>query len=81
MMTAFGGKSSLKEQARELLSGVSGVRGVGFGWDNQGNRVLNVDVDSRSDKGLVERCLNSLDAHVNVRSVSGAITVGGPRRH
>jgi hypothetical protein len=80
-MTAFSGKASLKEQARELLSGVLGVRGVGFGWDSRGNRVLNVDLDPRSDKGLVERRLNSLDTHVNVRSVSGTISAGGPRRH
>ena len=68
--------SVLKQQARELLSGIPGIRGIGVGWDSAGNEVLNVDLDPRADAAAVERLLNPLDTTVHVRKVWGTIQAG-----
>ena len=63
----------VKHQARELLAGVEGVQGIGFGWDRAGNRVLQVDISPRSDYAGVQQRLSGLDMPVRVRQVSGTL--------
>jgi hypothetical protein len=63
----------LKRKARDLLTGIQGVRSIGFSWDWAGNRVLQVDVSPESDRSRVRQCLDPLDTQVNVREVSGVV--------
>ena len=66
--------NSIKQQVSKLLSDISGVRALGFGWDHSGNQVLNVDIDAQTDSALVERRLTDVEAPVRVRKVSGSIS-------
>jgi hypothetical protein len=66
--------SSLTRQAKELLSGIPGIRGVGVGWDGAGNRILQIDLTPDTDRAAVERRLDVLEAPVRFRNVSGTIT-------
>jgi hypothetical protein len=65
--------NTLKQRARDLLSGISGVRSIGFGWDGNGNQVLQVDVAPGADRATVEGRLETLHTTIRIREVSGKI--------
>jgi hypothetical protein len=65
--------NSLKKRARELLLGMSGIRGIGFGWDNSGNNILQIDLATNTDRAVVEQRLRPLDTLVRFRVVQGTV--------
>jgi hypothetical protein len=65
--------NSLKQRARDLLAGIHGIRGIGFGWDNSGNSVLQIDLATNTDRAVVEQRLRPLDTLVRFRVVEGTV--------
>ncbi len=65
--------NSLKQRARELLAGMPGIRGIGFGWDNSRNNILQIDLLSNSDRAAIERRLRPLDTSLRFRVVQGTV--------
>jgi hypothetical protein len=65
--------NSLKQRAKELLAGIPGIQGIGFGWDNSGNSILQIDLASNTDRAAIEQKLLPLDTSVRFRVVQGTI--------
>lgn len=65
--------NSLKQRAKELLLGMPGIRGIGFGFDNSGRSVLQIDLATNTDRAVVEQRLRPLDTLVRFRVVQGTI--------
>jgi len=63
----------LKERAKTLLVDVEGVQRIGFGWGDNGDQLLRVDVTPGTDRASVEKRLEPLKTEVAIREVSGRI--------
>ncbi|MBN3882542.1 MAG: hypothetical protein V7K64_28390 [Nostoc sp.] len=52
---------SLKSQANQLLTGVSGVTSIGAYWDNPDQPVLRIDVDPGTRREVIEKHLKNIN--------------------
>ncbi len=65
------------DRARTLLKNRVDVGSVGVSRDRHGDLCVRVDVYPRADKAAIRHLLQSIEAPVLVRSVSGALRAHG----